>query len=117
MSVAKNLTIQNHVGGAFHRVRIDVSTPAVVGRQMKYDLHSTGSLIAKGRVEKVAFEGFAFDVCKVASFSAGKVFGHPHIGSSLNELFAKVGADEGCSTGNEYFFVIPIHNFKKIIWV
>ena len=77
---------------------------------MKDNLHPFGSLIAKGRVEQVAFEGFAFDVCKVASFSAGKVFGHPHIGSSLDELFAKVGTDERCSTGNEYFFVIPINH-------
>ena len=84
---------------------------------MKDDLHPIGSFIAKGRIEQVTFEGFAFDVCKVSSFSAGEIFGNPHLGSSLYELFAKVGTDEGCSTGNEYFFVIPIRNFKEIIWV
>jgi hypothetical protein len=84
MGVAKNLTIQDHVCGTFHRVRIDVSTPAVVGRQMKDDLDSLGGLIAKGRIEQVTFQGFAFDLVKMPSLSAGKVFCYSNFCSKLN---------------------------------
>jgi hypothetical protein len=65
-------------------VRIDVSAPAVVGRQMKDDLHFIGCLIAKGRIKQVAFEGLAFDVVKMSFLSTGEVFGYSNLCSKLN---------------------------------
>ena len=56
MGVSEDLPIEDHVGGALDRVRINIASTTMIGRQMKDNFHAFSRLIAKFRIEQVTFD-------------------------------------------------------------
>jgi hypothetical protein len=97
--------VQQHIVHAFDRMGLDVAAPSMLRRQVKEHLIALERLLGEVRIPQVALdEGDRIpDIGQMRERAAGKIVHHGNGSAILNQQFDQVGADEGGSSGHDYF--------------
>ena len=94
MGVAKHLPVQDQVGRTLDLVGVDVAASAMIGGQVKDEIHPFGRTVAKSWLEEVALEDFAIEGFEMFPFAAREVVCHSNLGVQGQELFSEMRTDE-----------------------